>query len=160
MAEKLLRIYLQDHLAGATGGVELARRSAKANRGTTFGDALSKLAGEIETDRQALETIMDDLGFGADRAKNVAFWAAEKAGRLKLNGQLTGYSPLSRLVELEGLLSGIQGKRSLWTALRTIAEDEPRLDPGALDRLIQRAKEQVSSVEGLRDRAAREALPR
>jgi hypothetical protein len=160
MAEKLLRIYLQDHLAGATGGVELARRSAKSNRGTTFGDALSKLADEIETDRHALETIMDDLGFEADRAKNLAFWAAEKAGRLKLNGRLTGYSPLSRLVELEGLLSGISGKRSLWTALRTIADDEPRLDPGALDRLIQRAKEQVSSIEGLRDRAAREALPR
>ena len=64
------------------------------------------------------------------------------------------------MLELEGLLSGISGKRSLWTALRTIADDEPRLDPGALDRLIQRAKEQVSSVEGLRDRAAREALPR
>jgi hypothetical protein len=160
MAEKLLRIYLQDHLAGATGGVELARRSAKSNRGTTFGDALSRLADEIETDRHALETIMDDLGFGADRAKNIAFWAAEKAGRLKLNGRLTGYSPLSRLLELEGLLSGVNGKLSLWTALRTIAEDEPRVDVAALAHLIQRAREQRSSVEGLRDRSAREALPR
>jgi len=160
MAEKLLRIYLQDHLAGATGGVELARRSAKGNRGTTFGDALSKLADEIEADRSSLEAILDDLGFGADRAKNIAVWAAEKAGRLKLNGQLTGYSPLSRLLELEGLLSVINSKLSLWTALRTIAEDEPRVDADALDRLIQRAHEQVSSVEALRDRAARETLPR
>ena len=160
MAEKLLRIYLQDHLAGATGGVELARRSAKANRGTTFGDALKKLAEEIEADRRSLEAIMDDLGFGADRAKNIALWAAEKAGRLKSNGQLVGYSPLSRLVELEGLISGINGKLSLWTSLRTIAGDEPRLDADVLDRLIERAHGQVRSVAGLRDRAAREALPR
>jgi hypothetical protein len=103
---------------------------------------------------------MDDLGFGADRAKNIAFWAAEKAGRLKSNGRLIGYSPLSRLVEFEGLITGINGKLSLWTSLRTIAGDEPRLDADVLDRLIDRAHGQVRSVGGLRDRAAREALPR
>ena len=33
-------------------------------------------------------------------------------GRFKLNGQLRGYSPLSRLVELEILMAGIDAKRS------------------------------------------------
>ena len=37
-------------------------------------------------------------------------WTAEELERLKLNGQLAGYSPLSRLVELEGLAVGIEGK--------------------------------------------------
>ena len=118
MADKLLRIYLQDHLAGSTGGVELARRASGGAEGTTYGDPLAKLADEIEADRRALESIMEELGFGADRAKNLAFWAVEKAGRLKLNGRLTSPSPLSRLVELEGLLTGINGKLSLWRALR------------------------------------------
>jgi hypothetical protein len=159
MADKLLRIYLQDHLAGSTGGVELARRARGANRGTTYGDALSNLADDIEADRRALEEIMDDLGFGADRAKNVAFWAAEKAGRLKLNGQLTGYSPLSRLVELEGLITGVNGKLSLWRSLLDIAPQERRLDADRLGHLVERGQEQLGTLEGLRERAAREALP-
>jgi hypothetical protein len=158
MAGKFLRIYLQDHLAGSTGGVELARRTAGANRGTTYGDTLAKLADEIEADRRALEEIMDDLGVGADRAKNLALWAAEKAGRLKLNGQLTGYSPLSRLVECEGLISGINGKLSLWRALLQIAPDEPRLEADRLGQLLERGQQQLGTVEGLRDRAARDAL--
>ena len=157
MNGKLLRIYLQDHLAGSTGGVELARRAQRANRGTTYGDALAKLADEIDGDRRALRDIMDDLGFGPDRAKNLAFWAAEKAGRLKFNGQLTGYSPLSRLLELEGLTSGITAKLALWRALLEIAP-EPRLDAERLGRLKERAEEQLRTLDGLRDRAAREAL--
>ena len=158
MADKLLRIYLQDHLAGSTGGLELARRAGGAAQGTTYGDPLAKLAEEIEADRVALESIMDELGFGADRAKNLAFWAAEKAGRLKPNGQLTGTSPLSRLVELEGLLTGINGKISLWRSLLEIAPHEPRLDTDRLSRLLERGQEQLGIVEDLRDRAAREAL--
>ena len=155
---KLLRIYLQDHLAGSTGGVELARRARAANEGTTYGDPLAKLADEIEADRRALEGIMEDLGFGADRAKNIAFWAAEKAGRLKLNGQLTGYSPLSRLTELEGLIAGINGKLSLWRSLIEVAPSQPTLDPERLERLLERGEEQLKTVEELRTRAAREAL--
>ena len=155
---KLLRIYLQDHLAGSTGGVELARRARSANEGTTYGDPLAKLADEIEADRRALEGIMEDLGFGADRAKNIAFWAAEKAGRLKLNGQLTGYSPLSRLTELEGLIAGINGKLSLWRSLLEVAPSQPKLDQERLQRLLERGEEQLKTVEELRTRAARDAL--
>jgi hypothetical protein len=158
MDEKRLRIYLQDHLAGATGGVELVRRARGANEGTTYGDAFAKLADEIDADRRALEAIMQDFGFGADRAKNAAVWAAEKVGRLKPNGQLTGYSPLSRLIELEGLVSGINGKLSLWCVLLAIAPKEPRLDADRLERLLGRGREQLRTVEDLRTRAAREAL--
>ena len=39
-ADKLLSIYLNDHLAGATIGVELARRIRARNRGTPLGDYL------------------------------------------------------------------------------------------------------------------------
>jgi len=158
MNEKLVRIYLQDHLAGATGGVELARRARGANQGTTYGDALAGIADEIEADRRALEGIMEDLGFGADRAKNLAFWAAEKAGRLKPNGQLTGYSPLSRVVELEGLVTGIKGKLSLWRSLLEVAPQEPRLDADRIERLLERGEEQLNTVEELRTRAARAAF--
>jgi hypothetical protein len=158
MNEKYLRIYLQDHLAGSTAGLELARRTRGANEGTEYGPPLAKLADEIEADRRMLQGIMEDLGFGGDRLKNVSAWALEKAGRLKLNGELTGYSPLSRVVELEGLLTGITGKKGLWISLLEVAPSEPRLEVALLERLRDRAEEQRATVEELREKAAREAF--
>jgi hypothetical protein len=158
MDRKRLRIYLQDHLAGSTGGVELARRARGANEGNEFGPPLAKLADDIEADRRSLESIMDDLGFGADRAKNLVFWSAEKAGRLKLNGRLTGYSPLSRMIELEGLITGVNGKRSLWLTLIDVSPDVPELDAERLRRLLERAERQLETLHDLRARAGREAF--
>jgi hypothetical protein len=156
--EKLLRIFMQDHLAGATAGLELARRAYGANQGTTYGDALGKIADEIAEDRQALEDMLRDLGFGPDRAKNVGAWAGEKLGRLKLNGQVRGYSPLSRVIELEGLMGGISLKLSLWGILLEVSEQDTRLDGTRLRRLIERGEEQRRTVSELRARAARQAF--
>ena len=158
MNEKLLRIYLQDHHAGSTAGLELARRAHGSNKGDEYGAALAKIVDEIAADQKALEGVMDDLGFGADKIKDIGAWALEKAGRLKLNGQITGYSPLSRVVELEGLLTGITGKIGLWVALLQIAPEEPRLDAARLERLRERGESQRATVEELRERAAREAF--
>jgi hypothetical protein len=158
MNEKYLRIYMQDHLAGSTTGLELARRTSNANNGTEYGPPLAKIADQIASDRRQLENIIRDLGFGADKLKNMAAWGLEKVGRLKLNGELTSYSPLSRVVELEGLLTGITGKWGLWVALLEVAPSEPRLDAALLERLRDRAEEQRATVEELREKAAREAF--
>jgi hypothetical protein len=158
MHRKFLRIYLQDHLAGSTGGLELARRVRGANKGTPYGEALAELADDIEADRRSLASIMEDLGFGADRAKNLGFWAAEKAGRLKLNGQLTGYSPLSRMIEIEGLITGVNAKLSLWRTLRDVADSVTELDADRLALLTERAEQQIQTLHELRSRAGREAF--
>ena len=149
---------MQDHLAGSTAGLELARRTRGANEGTEYGPPLAKIADEIEADRRQLQGIMEDLDFGGDAIKNAAAWGLERVGRLKMNGQLTGYSPLSRLVELEGLLTGITGKRALWVSLLQVAPSEPRLDADRLERLRDRADAQRATVEELREKAAREAF--
>jgi hypothetical protein len=156
--EKQLRIYLQDHLAGATAGLELARRTRGANEGTEYGPPLARIADEIEADRRHLQGVLEEFGWGGDKLKNMAAWGVEKVGRLKLNGQLTGYSPLSRLVELEGLLTGITGKWGLWVALLRLAPGEPRLDVALLERLRDRAEAQRATVEELREKAASEAF--
>jgi hypothetical protein len=156
--EKLLRIYLQDHHAGSTTGLELARRIHGSNKGNEYGQVMAKVVDDIAADRKALESVMGELGFGADKIKDIGAWALEKAGRLKLNGQITGYSPLSRVVELEGLVTGVTGKISLWVALLQIAPEEPRLDAARLERLRERGESQRATVEELRERAAREAF--
>ena len=144
--DDLLAIYLQDHLAGATAGVELARRARGQNRGTALGRSLDRLVQEIEEDRDELEGIMRTLGVGADRVKVAAAWTGEKLGRLKLNGRITSYSPLSAVVELQALILGVTAKRALWLALRGLAEQDERLDPVRLDRLAGRAERQLDSL--------------
>ncbi|HEX2110085.1 MAG TPA: hypothetical protein VHF67_00900 [Gaiellaceae bacterium] len=155
---RLLAIYLNDHLAGATVGIELARRSLRANRGTELGRFLEELLREIEDDRRTLESIMDALRIPKSAVKPRLAVVAERVGRLKLNGQLTGYSPLSRVLELEGLTIGVAGKLSLWRNLRDgarLAEQLPGVD---LDALIGRAERQLSSIAEHRVAAARVAL--
>jgi hypothetical protein len=155
-SDRYLGIYLQDHFAGATGGLELARRAVGSNEGTPLGDFLERLAAEIEEDRETLREIMAALGIGEDRLKTAFGWGAEKIGRLKPNGQLTGYSPLSRLVELEGLHVGINGKLSGFQSLRAVFGEE--VAGRNLDGLISRAQRYVEELEEFRLEAARVAF--
>jgi hypothetical protein len=154
----LLAIYLNDHLAGATVGRELARRAAASNRSSQYGEFLADLAVEIEEDRQSLLEIMRTLGVGVDRLKQAAGWGAEKLGRLKLNGRLLGYSPLSRVVELEALSLGVRGKLAMWLTLKQLEPDEPRLSAVALDDLVLRAEGQLTQLEIRRQQATAEAF--
>ncbi|HYI80433.1 MAG TPA: hypothetical protein VEW67_06200 [Thermoleophilaceae bacterium] len=152
----LLAIYLNDHLAGATAGVELARRARGSNEGTALGGFLTTLVTEIEEDRDTLQAVMASVGAGRDRLKVTGGWAGEKLGRLKLNGSLLGYSPLSRVVELEGLRLGVEGKACLWRMLRELAD--PRLSGFDFDALTARAERQRDELERHRLEAGRLAL--
>jgi hypothetical protein len=151
---KYLPIYLNDHYAGSTLGVELAKRAANNSRDNAeFGPALATLASEIDEDRDALKRIMDRLDVSEDRIKASIFWLGEKAGRLKPNGELLKFSPLSRVVELEGLITGVGGKLSLWRTLQELAERDARLDAGELDVLAGRAEDQLLRLHALRGAA-------
>jgi hypothetical protein len=156
--DRLLAIYLNDHLAGATLGVALAQRLRASNEGDpVFGDPLAEICAEIETDRTTLVDLMGRLGVRRDPFKPAIAWMAERLGRLKLNGRLRGYSPLSRLLELDVLAGGVSGKLQLWRTLeRTLVDG-----PGELDfaRLAERAAGQRDRLEALQRDAADRALP-
>lgn len=158
MNRKNLAIYLNDHLAGAIAGVELAKRAAGSNEGNEYGDFLAKLVIEIEEDQVALLQLMEQLGIRKDLLKDAAAWMGEKVGRLKLNGQLVGYSDLSRLIELEGLYLGVQGKLSLWTNLKSLNLQDVGSTGIDLNELISRAENQIASIADYRAKAAETAL--
>lgn len=139
-------IYLNDHLAGATFGLGLAQRALDGNAGTELGEYLTSLEAEIAADRRTLETIMERLGVDRSPVKPAGAWALEKVGRLKPNGRIRGYSPLSRLVELEGLQVGVAGKRSLWEALSVVFADDERLQDIDFAGLIERADRQLNGI--------------
>ncbi len=145
---RYLPIYLNDHLAGATVGVELARRLHASNRGNeALAPTLSRVSSEIEADRKTLEDVLDRLGVSRSPLKPAGAWLLERLGRLKPNGHLRGYSPLSRVLELEGLAVGIAAKAELW---RTLAGLDLGRRPGVeFETLIARAEKQRTAIREL-----------
>ena len=133
-------------------------RDTSTSSASAYGPGLEAVANEIEQDRAALVDVMRRLSVGHDHLKTTLAWGAERAGRLKFNGQLLGYSPLSRLEEIEALSLGVEGKLALWRALRSTQGSDPRLAEVDLDELIDRARSQRRRLERLRTRAADEAL--
>lgn len=152
----LLATYLNDHMAGSVTGAELAKRATNQNEGTELGVLLGRLTREIEADGEVLESVMDAVGADRDKIKSALAWAGEKAGRLKPNGQIIGYSNLSRLIELEGLSLGIEGKARLWAALAELRD--PRLAAFDFVALEKRAERQRGEIEPLRLAAAASAM--
>jgi hypothetical protein len=151
---RVLGVYLNDHLAGATAGTELAHRVAR----THHAQGLKRLAAEVAQDRAALIAMMKALGIPIRAYKMCAAWVGEKAGRVKFNGRLLARSPLSDLEELEVLRLGVEGKAAGWRTLRTLADTDRRLDPGHLDELMSRARRQADLLEELRVRAAEQVI--
>jgi hypothetical protein len=156
VADDYLHIYLNDHLAGSTGGLELAQRIQENNEDNPIGGVMAGIAKEIEEDRDELQRLMDALDVSRNPIKAAGAYLFEKLSQAKANGQLIGYSPLSRVLELEMLHMGITGKLQLWGALRELFG--PRLGDFDFERLIARAESQRDRVEERRLAAAREAF--
>lgn len=138
-----IEIYLGDHWAGAGAGSALARRLRDSNIDTAWGEALTWLAEQIDRDQDALAEIRRAHGTRTGLVKRAFALAGERIGLLKLNGQLTGYSDLSRVLEIEALASGVAAKRRLWIAL---GHDE-RATACDVTELQQRAEEQLALLE-------------
>jgi hypothetical protein len=157
-ADRFLAIYLNDHLAGATLGVELARRLRSSNQSDAeFGEPLAQICAEIEADHRTLTRLMEQRGVSPDPVKPVLAKVAERLGRLKLNGRIRGYSPLSRVLELEVLSGMVGGKMQLWNALEQSFGES--LDGFDFHDLAARADSQGQRLEDLHLAAAQRALP-
>jgi hypothetical protein len=155
---RLLEIYLRDHRAGAVAGRRLAKRLCRENTESQWAP-LRKIAREIEEDETTLDITMRMLGVSEAVLKNLAAAAIEKVGQLKPNGRLLSYSPLSRVVELESLMSGIIAKSRVWVSLRQFARDAHRSLPGIdFEELEARAAEQLTTLASLHEKAARIAF--
>ncbi|GAB3347063.1 hypothetical protein [Modestobacter lapidis] len=151
----LLSVYCNDHLAAATGGIELVARMIGAHRGDRYEEGLRQLLAELREEKVVLTRTMASLGFPVRQYKQAALWLAEKASRAKLNGHLLSRSPSSSLLEFEVLASAVRAKRSGFETLRIVAEVDERIDAALFDRLIEQANRQYEwATDTRRDVAA------
>ncbi len=150
-----IEIYLNDHLAGSVGAIEIAKRCAADNTGTELGRFLSSLLSEIEEDQRTLEGLMDAMEAARNPFKQAGAWLAEKLTRLKLG---TEQKALANLLSVEALVTGVHGKISLWRALREVAGEHKALSTTDFDVLLQRAESQQDGLEKHRLELARAAL--
>ncbi|SDH05152.1 Carbon monoxide dehydrogenase subunit G [Lentzea fradiae] len=97
---------------------------------------------------------MHEVGVESRPHKAAIGWLSEKAGRLKLNGRVLGRSPLTDVVELEGLRLGIEAKSAMWRTLRKLQS----FDEDRIDRLARRAAEQAELVDRYRVRRVPQAF--
>jgi hypothetical protein len=148
--------YLNDHLAGSVIALQLIEHLAHAHAGTHLEREMTDLHAEISADRAELEGLIERLQFSQSPPRKLMAWLTEKLAELKLSMDDRAGGPLHLLEALEAISLGIEGKRSLWRALRYA--QTPGMETGDLDRLEQRALEQRNRIEALRLIAAENAL--
>jgi hypothetical protein len=152
-----LTTYLNDHLAGATFGSDLAQQLQQRTDGSPLGETLRSLSTQIDEDRETLIDLMERLSTARNPVKQATAWVAEKASRVKLGGVTASETGLATFTALETLSLGVEGKLALWTALKEVSDWEP-LASVDLDNLIERARAQRRVLEHERLTASRQAL--
>jgi hypothetical protein len=146
--------YLNDHLAGSAGALELLDRLIDAYRGNVLERFFRDLRAEIHRDQEQLKELIEKLGGEESAVRKAGAWIAEKLSRPKID--LGGSKvKIGLFLALEALVLGITGKRSLWRALDAASRSLPELARFDYSGLEKRAIEQCERVEAKRLELAR-----
>lgn len=156
MAYQGLEVYLTDHLAGATAGVNLSEMAAQEHRADEHGAFFGEIASEIKADFGVLEQLIEDLRIEKSATKTAAAEIGSKMMAPKFVGG--DDDELNAFITLETLSMGVEGKVCMWKALKTVASGYPELENLDLDDLIARGESQRERIESHRLEIAPQAL--
>lgn len=153
-----LTSYLNDHLAGSVGALELLDRLVETYHGKPLGRFFAELRDEIEADQEVLKELIASLGEEESAVRKAGAWIAEKFSRARIQLSETREGEMGLFLALEGLALGIHGKRSLWRALAAALSTVPQLRRLNYGELEKRAAEQYDRVEARRLEVVREVF--
>jgi hypothetical protein len=153
-ARALLGAYVNDHLGGSALGLELLRHLVRSNPGTELSRDLQPLVGQLVEERRLLHGLLERLGVRADPLREGAGWVGEKLARVRFHKRVTRSPDLSRLLELDAMCAGVEGKRLLWVGLAAVQDAHPELGALPLADLEARAGRQREVLERHRLAAA------
>jgi hypothetical protein len=147
--------YLNDHLAGSVGALELLDRLIETYEGKPLGKFFRDLRRDVEHDQEQLKELIQKLGAAESTVRKAGAWIAEKFSRSKIDLGEGSKAELGLFLALEALILGITGKRSLWRALHAASRTVPELARLDYPGLETRAIDQCEKVEARRLEIAR-----
>lgn len=153
-----LSTYLNDHLAGSVGAIELVDHLIKKYKDQPIAEFCQEIRHDIAADQEELSDMMKALDIGESRLLQTGVWVAEKFSRVKLRLEGGETGKMGLLLAWEGLVLGIKGKEGLWRALAAVQASWPQLQRYDFARLEKRAVEQGARVEEKRVQTVSAAL--
>jgi len=156
MAYSGLDTYLNDHIAGATAGTNLAKMAAEEHQTDEHGPFFSEIYAAIQADFETLQQLASALGVEESAAKG----ALAEIGSKMMAPKFTAGDDdeLNAFVTLETLSIGIEGKVCMWKALKTVESEYPAFKEYDIDELLARATSQREKIEAQRQKMAPLAL--
>jgi hypothetical protein len=156
MAYSGLDTYLNDHMAGATAGTNLAKMAAEEHQTDEHGPFFSEIYAEISADKDTLEQLIGALGVEESASKT----ALAEVGSKLMGPKFTAGEDdeLNAFVTIETLSIGVEGKVCMWKALKTVEADYPAFAEYDIDALLARATSQREKLEAQRQKIAPQAL--
>jgi|HigsolmetaAR206D_1030411.scaffolds.fasta_scaffold10658_2 hypothetical protein len=158
MVSPHLETYLNDHLAGSEGALELLEHLIGEQSDSELRQELERLYNEISLERQQLEALMGQLGIEIDHPRKFVGWIGEKLAWLKLQFESSEDGSMRLFEGLEALSLGLTGQQALWRALSHIAPNIPVLQSYDYESLIAQTEDQYRRVEAMRLALASSAL--
>jgi hypothetical protein len=155
MADNNLINYLNDHLAGSVGALELLDRLIENYEGKPLERFFRNLRGDIQEDQTKLEGLIHKLGEEESAVRKAGAWIMEKFSRAKIRLTESEEGDMGLFLALEALALGITGKLALWRALASASEAVPSLARLNYAELKTHAAEQAERVEAKRIEFAR-----
>ena len=147
--------YLNDHLAGSVGALELLDRMVEACSGKPLERFFRDLRDDVREDQEQLKGLIEKLGTNESTIRKAGAWVAEKLTRPRIDPGDGSQEEVGVFLALEAIVLGITGKRSLWRALHAASKTVPALARLDYSGLEKRAIEQCERVEARRLEIAR-----
>jgi hypothetical protein len=156
MAYSALDTYLNDHIAGATAGTNLAKIAAEEHQTDEHGPFFSEIYAAVEKDFGILKDLAAALGVEESAGKGAL---AEIGSKMMAPKFTAGEDDqLNAFITLETLSIGVEGKVCMWKALKTIESDYAGFENFDLDDLLASAESQREKIEAQRQKIAPLAL--
>src|SRR4051812_49671192 len=84
---ELLGVYVNDHLAAATGGIELVSRMVSRHRQSEYEPKLEQLLDELRDERAGVRRSLEALGLPVRQYKQAGAWIGRKLSPAQPDGR-------------------------------------------------------------------------
>jgi hypothetical protein len=116
-ARAALSTYLREHLSGSDAATQIVERLRRTRAGTEDGRLFGTLFQEFQEERDVVRAVLASLGASEQSPKRLVAKASGSVIKMVAGGEP---GELSLFRTLEGLSTGVQGKRCMWRALQQL----------------------------------------